>query len=189
MAKYRHMYDDYRRCHKPQRKDLIKVVLFIGKTGTGKTYEVHDEWKHEDFWTMPISNGTMWFDGYDMQLKVLIDDFNGKMSKIALAVFLRVIDNYVIQVPVKGSYCWWMPDVIVVTTNFHPARWYDYSKRKEHYHALCRRFTSVHIFANDIITEVKDLPAFWKKGYEDAQGTFCNHMECRKDEDCLYNFK
>ncbi len=163
MAKYRRMYDDYNRCHKPKRTEELTVCLLIGKTGLGKTRTVHDTWEEEGYFDMPISNGTMWFDGYDLDKNVLLDDFNGRMSKVRLDTLLRILDRYVIQVPVKTSYCWWMPSSIAITSNFHPRDWYDYTKREESYNALCRRIHQVLVFDEDGSHEVEDLKEYWKK--------------------------
>ncbi len=182
MAKYRHMYGDYNLTNKPIRTYDLRVVLLVGKTGTGKTRTVHEMWK--SYWTMPISNGTMWFDGYDLDDNVLIDDFNGARSKVALDTYLRITDRYPIMVPIKGGFAWWMPRSIVVTSNFHPASWYDYKKRMESYHALCRRIHDVFVFDEGQMDRVEDLPAYWKKGMDSAESLYCTHDRCKFYEEC-----
>ncbi len=163
MAKYRRMYDDYRRCHMPKRSKELTVCLLIGKTGLGKTRTVRTTWKDEGFHDMPISNGTLWFDGYDMHENVLIDDFNGRMSKVRLDTLLRILDRYPLQVPIKSNYVWWMPSAIAITSNFHPRDWYDYTNRMESYHALCRRIHQVLVFDENGSHEVEDLEEYWKR--------------------------
>ncbi len=169
MCRYRHMYNDYHLCHKPKRTTSLSVVLLVGLTGTGKTRTISTEWEKHGFWRMPISNGTMWFDGYDFDGNVLIDDFGGRRSKVRLDVLLNMIDWYVISVPVKGGYGWWCPTNICITSNFHPYEWYDYEGRHEQYRALKRRFTKVIIFGPDGPRLAPEdywetcLPPGWKK--------------------------
>ncbi len=183
MAKYRRMYGDYNRCHKPKRTEELTVCLLIGKTGLGKTRTVHETWEKEGYFDMPISNGTMWFDGYDRDKNVLLDDFNGRMSKVRLDTLLRILDRYPIQVPIKTNYCWWMPSSIAITSNFHPRDWYDYTKREESYHALCRRIHQVLVFDENGSHEVEDLEEYWKK--EQTNNDFvcycCNQNTKYKD--------
>ncbi len=123
-----------------------EVILFYGSTGTGKTLTVHNGWKDQDYWTLPLSNGTMWFDDYDGQERVLIDDFAGKFSHVSLVNLLRLLHEYPERVPVKGGHVWWNPKLIAITTNIHPNDWYDYSNRSEQRLALKRRISKVFLF-------------------------------------------
>lgn len=120
-----------------------RVVLLYGGTETGKTRWAED--RYPDLWAAPLQK-EMWFDGYDQHDTVLLDDFNGQMG---LSLLLQLLDRYVRQVPVKGSFTWWNPSLIIVTSNFPVAEWYDYSTRQEHLLALERRFTEVHYFEVD----------------------------------------
>lgn len=66
-----------------------------------------------------------------------------------LTQLLRILDIYPIQVPTKGSFCWFRPEVILVTTNTQPESWYDYEKRQDSWAALRRRFHYVHDMSED----------------------------------------
>ncbi len=123
-----------------------EVILFYGPTGLGKTLTVHKAWKDKDYWTLPLSNGTMWFDDYDGQERVLFDDFAGKFSHVSLVNLLRLLHEYPERVPVKGGHVWWNPKMISITTNIHPNDWYDYSNRSEQRLALKRRINKVFVF-------------------------------------------
>lgn len=149
MARYYKFYDHYKRTIVPERSEdeRFKVMLFYGSTGTGKTRKVYKEWgKSNNFRRLPCNNGTMWFDGYDMHKYVLLDDFAGAASHISLVMLLQILDRYPIEVPVKGSFTWWLPIKIVVTTNLHPRNWYKWENRESQYLALKRRFTAVFDF-------------------------------------------
>lgn len=96
---------------------------------------------------MPLSNGTMWHDGYDGHSHVLIDDFAGAASHITLTNFLRLIDPWnPVQVPIKGGFVWWNPDVIYLTTNIWPREWYKWENRVVQYRAIAERFHAVFDF-------------------------------------------
>lgn len=120
----------------PVRKEELEVTLLVGKPGIGKTRFAYDKFAHgEEFYRLPVSKD-MWFDGYDGEPIVLIDDFTGQMP---LHLLLQILDRYPVQVPVKGGFVWWCPEKIIITSNMHPSKWYDYAKREVHYRSLCRR--------------------------------------------------
>jgi len=132
----------------PVRTEPCEVVLCWGPPGTGKT-----KWakRHgqDKTWVLPIG-GNMWFDGYEQQPIVVLDDFNGASSHFKLDDLLRLIDPWCCErVPVKGSFTWWCPDKIYITTNIHPFKWYKYEDRRVHYDALQRRITSIRIYSED----------------------------------------
>lgn len=126
--------DRYRSYTAPVRTSDLAVHLFYGKPGTGKTRMAYE--LMPDLYAFPIGQ-QLWSDGYAGQPRVLIDDFNGQMR---LVDTLRFLDRYPIQIPRKGGFNWWCPTHIVITTNVHPARWYDYSgAKKENQEAALRR--------------------------------------------------
>ena len=139
MARYPKMYTAL---HKPQKVRIPpKVILLYGPTGTGKTKWFYDNCPDDNWWASPISNGTLWMDGYGGEEWVLFDDFSGQMQ---LTQLLRLLDRHPVTVPVKGSHCDFSPTrTIVVTTNIHPRMWYKWNNRESQYAALARRFTRI----------------------------------------------
>jgi len=113
------------------RPDL-KVTLIRGPTGTGKTRHVHDTFPPEDLW---VWGGDRWFDGYHGQEVALFDDYNGE---IPMTNFLKILDIYALQVPVKGGFVWFKPKLIYITSNVTPEEWYPKSNNP-HIEALKRR--------------------------------------------------
>lgn len=128
---------------KPKRSDPLQVVLFYGPPGIGKTRLAYDE--APGLYAIPLGKD-LWFDGYRGEKEVLIDDFSGNLR---LVDTLRMLDRYPIQVPIKGGHVWWCPTKIYLTSNVHPRNWYDYTKRKDSYSALTRRFHRVVFFTED----------------------------------------
>ncbi len=144
IARYPKFYQTLTFLRRPIRTVDLKVHLLIGPTGTGKTRFVEELYGNtQDFYVGALNNGTMWFDGYDGQGTVLLDDFSGAASHFPLCSLLRLLDRYPILVPTKGGHTWWMPDAVFVTTNILPSLWYKWENRGEQYKALARRFHKV----------------------------------------------
>lgn len=144
MAKYPKFYEGFRLTLQRESWRPVQCVLLIGDTGTGKTRWVYDNWL--DFWRLPMITTTLWFDTYDGQTHVLLDDFAGAMSKVSLVATLKIFDGYFIKVPIKHGFTWWGPSHIAVTTNIEPKYWYRWKNREHQYMALARRFTKVMHF-------------------------------------------
>jgi len=119
---------------RPERNHPPELWCLWGRTGTGKTRRI---WEFADVDKLWVHPGDRWFDGYDGQPAVLFDDYDGSWFKITY--LLKLIDRYIFQVPIKGSYTWWAPRVIYFTSNHHPKEWYPGAKA-EHIAALLRRF-------------------------------------------------
>lgn len=149
MAKYDRFYHTVRSVFKPKRvrETEFKVVLYYGDPGTGKTRKAYEDFP--DLYEVPVSNGPLWMDGYDNHEVVLIDDFMGRGSKMSLDNTLKLLDRYVRQVPIKGGHTWWMPETIIVTTNYHPRAWYKWDNRESSFAALARRFHEVYVFEDE----------------------------------------
>ncbi len=151
LAKYPRFVLTVKLSVRPRRRETPRrVALFVGPPGSGKTRAAHDrlEALEEDgvpFWKLPCGGGSnVWFDGYDAQPNVLFDEFKGRMSKWPLDLLLRVLHEYPEQVPVKGGFTWWNPDMIVLTSNLYPWQWYEYGDRLVS--AVERRLTHVFLF-------------------------------------------
>jgi len=159
LAKYPRYYATLQSLHMPLlRPDGVRVELSFGDTGVGKTRAVMDQYAGDpDFFRAPIGQG-FWMDGYDGQRVVLLDDFAGAASKLPLTYLLQILDRYPVQVPIKGGFVWWYPELIIITTNIHPRLWYKWEDREEQYNALFRRFTTVKKNLREV--HLLDLVAF-----------------------------
>lgn len=143
MARYPKMYSDLHALRKGRKPP--QVELLYGPTGTGKTKWFYDNAPEGNWYCTPVSNGTLWLDGYRGQSWVLFDDFSGQMR---LTELLRLLDRYPVSVPVKGGFADFSPaERIVITTNIHPYKWYKtWEGREGQYNALCRRFRVITEF-------------------------------------------
>jgi len=140
---------------RPERTKPLEVILCYGPPGCGKTHWAYAQ--YPDIFRMPVSKD-FWMDNYQQERQVLLDDFNGEVK---LTFLLQVLDKYPIQIPIKGAFVWWCPDVIVLTCNTHPCNWYNYDDRKDSYAALKRRVTKVLVFKAPKVDGIKEtyLPA------------------------------
>lgn len=155
VRKYPRFYHEMRRLFPPPARETApEVVLLYGPPGTGKTRYVREKEPAVDLFIKPVDK-SFWMDGYDGQPAVLLDDFYGAANHISLTNLLQLIDRYLTQVPVKGSFVWWQPERIYITTNIHPANWYEYRDRMEHYDALKRRFTEVIVHGEVHVTHLR----------------------------------
>jgi len=158
-------HDRVRTLYKPlPRENGVKILLYVGAPGTGKTKRAYDE--YPDLFEIPISNGTLWMDGYDDQKHVLFDDFMGKGSKLGLDNTLKFFDRYVRSVPVKGAFVWYRPEVIIITSNYHPRCWYNWDDREDSWKALKRRFTEIWYFPEAGEAEEQDMEYYLENRLE-----------------------
>lgn len=109
----------------------VEVIVHYGKAGTGKTkgpYEegafVFDDYEHG------------WWDGYDGESVILLDDFYGG---IKWSFFLRLLDGYQVRLKVKGGFTYANWTKIYITSNTHPSEWYSKGYPPE----LERRITKI----------------------------------------------
>lgn len=100
----------------------------------------------------PISK---FWDGYDGQKNVVIDEFRGD---IRIAHLLRWFDPYPRNVEVKGSSVALAAERIWITTNLPPESWYpSESVDGETFSALRRRFSTCLRFTADGRVEDYDV--------------------------------
>lgn len=142
MIRYQVHFDRLRALYPPIRKHELKVTLFVGPPGTGKTRKAYD--MYPSIYALPVGKD-LWFNAYQGQREVLIDDFAGN---VGLTQLLQILDRYPVQVPIKGGFVWWCPDVIIITSNMDIDLWYDYTSRAESCAALKRRIHEVERFGS-----------------------------------------
>lgn len=95
----------------------VQVIVHWGDAGTGKT-------------RLPYSKGAYlfddyehgWWDGYDGESVICLDDFYGG---IKYAFLLRLLDGYQCRLKVKGGFTYAQWSKIYITSNDHPSDWYN----------------------------------------------------------------
>jgi hypothetical protein len=101
------------------REPVIQVLW--GETGAGKTRKCM-EYDNKLYKLNHYEGGNVWFDGYDGQKTILIDEFYGD---IKYSFMLQLLDGYALRVQVKGDFTTLNHDVILITSNKHPEEWYN----------------------------------------------------------------
>lgn len=129
--------------YKPlQEREKPTVKWYWGATGTGKTRKAYEELGYADTWVSPES--LKWFDGYDGQSGVIIDDFRG--SSAAFHFLLKLLDRYPLKVPIKGGYVNWVPKTIIITSAHPPQTVYNDERIREDIQQLIRRIDEIKEF-------------------------------------------
>jgi len=113
----------------------LTVSVFVGTGGVGKTFRAIDESQRLGFGYPYIvnipadKNGAVWWDMYDGEKSILIDDFYGWIQPHSL---YRLLDKYKLQCPYKGGLLWAEWTHVWITSNKPPEDWY----KKETYDRL-----------------------------------------------------
>nr|WAE42148.1 MAG: replication associated protein [Cressdnaviricota sp.] len=128
------------------KRDFKPFVKWLwGPTGTGKTRQVVE--KEPDLW---ISGEDLkWWDGYESQEAVLIDDF--RSDQCTFAKLLRIIDRYPLRVQVKGGSRELVSRRMYITSCYPPEEVYRNSN--ENINQLLRRIDEVVYTGTDTGTE------------------------------------
>lgn len=107
----------------PPTGEYKKKVVWVryGTTGMGKTRWAYTQYP-QLFRVPPLQKQAVWFDGYVNQEVVLFDDY-GLQNKLPWEMLLHITDGYDLQVPVKGGFVVWRPQIVIFTSNAH---WYDW---------------------------------------------------------------
>lgn len=97
----------------------VEVIVYWGKTGTGKTRKAMAE---ESVYKLNANtNGTLWFDGYDGEKTLVLDDFYGW---IRYGELLTLLDGYPYRCQIKGASTWAAWTKVIITSNKIVEDWY-----------------------------------------------------------------
>ncbi|AXQ66259.1 MAG: putative viral replication protein [Circoviridae sp.] len=112
-ARYRHLVESQ---DKSFEKCLVTVIY--GEPGVGKSKAAR--WLDPNLYEVP-NNDCKWFDGYAGEETILLDDYSGQCD---YRYFLKLLDGYKFNVPVKGGFVWKRWKHVIITTNILPQYWY-----------------------------------------------------------------
>lgn len=118
----------------------LDVELSIGKPGLGKTWDVYALNDPNDVFTKSAQD--KWFDGYNGQSLLLLDDFDDYWS---LQAAKNIMDPYPCTVQTKGGTVAARWTKIVITSNFPPEQWFTNHKiyNRTHRLAIERRIGTI----------------------------------------------
>jgi len=125
-------FREYRRITVPNRNWKTEVHVLHGPTGTGKSKWAMDHYPNA-YW----KQRSQWWDGYEGQDCVVLDEFYGWLP---YDVLLRLCDRYPLLVETKGGQVNFLAKTLIITTNEHPEKWY----KNCYWQALQRRVDIWH---------------------------------------------
>nr|QNS29815.1 rep protein [Goose circovirus] len=94
-----------------------EVIVLIGRPGSGKSRYAFEFPAREKYYK---SRGK-WWDGYNGQDVVVMDDFYGWLPYDDL---LRICDRYPLRVEYKGGMTQFVSKTLIITSNREPRDWY-----------------------------------------------------------------
>lgn len=137
-VKYHGAASRYRLLHnKQQWSDQTKQVHVVcGPTGSGKSHGCPKP--PIAYWVpAPHNGGAVWFDGYEGETKIVIDEYYGWLP---FSQLLRLCDKYPYILQTKGGSTFCQADEIFITSNKPPWEWYK--KQFSNWNAFIRRVSS-----------------------------------------------
>ncbi len=120
----------------------VEVQVVTGDTGTNKTRQAlytkgNDQDMQGYLLDAPGSGERLWFDGYEGQDTLIIDEFYGG---IKYSTLLRLLDGHQYRCAVKGSHTYARWTKVIITSNKSPEDWYSFGMTP----ALARRIDTLN---------------------------------------------
>lgn len=126
--KYHRAFARYRSLAAPNRTWKSEVVMCLGTPGTGKSRYCLEQCPNA-YW----KQRSIWWDNYEGQDDVILDDYYGWLP---WDVLLRLLDRYPLLVETKGGQAAFLAKRIFITSNTEPGTWY---RESPNFSALIRR--------------------------------------------------
>nr|QXP07738.1 MAG: replication associated protein [Arizlama virus] len=105
----------------------VRVIVLYGPTGTGKTYAAVNYMANNcNYYIAECpshKDSRLWFNGYDAQPILILDDFSGNYCTFHF--LLRLLDKYKLKVEYKGGFVWACWTTVIITSNAMPDNWYE----------------------------------------------------------------
>lgn len=131
---------------RPKHRPNLTVIILWGDAGCGKSKWAWDNYG-DNLYSKPTGD---WWDGYSGESTILLDDYYGG---IQYSEFLKVLDIYPYQVPVKGGFIQAQWTTVIITSNKPPEQWYKVGMTP----ALRRRIKNIYyMYSKDGISQKED---------------------------------
>lgn len=151
--KYARGIQSYRRLMSSPRNFKTTVTVLYGDTGVGKS-KLMQTFAPLAYWK---TTGDKWWDDYDFQDEVVIDEFYGWLP---YAYLLRLLDRYPMYVETKGGMVNFTAKHIYLAANNPPDLWYNWSD-KMRFDPLDRRIDNLLLVEPDAkVTVLKGINPF-----------------------------
>lgn len=116
MVRHHRAFQNYQLEMVTPRSHEMEIIVIFGPTGTGKS-----RWCAENFPNAYWKQLGKWWDAYNQQEVVVIDEFYGWLQWTTL---LRLCDRYPMMVETKGGQVQFVAKTIIFTSNTRPNNWY-----------------------------------------------------------------
>lgn len=133
---------EYKRLKATPRLWEMEVEFAFGKPGTGKSRYCAEVTETEGFANVYWLSPGKWFDDYEGQSIVVIDEFKGSLP---YQLLLRICDRYPLLVESKGGQVNFIPKKVIITSNQLPNEWYRFPEVGD-VNAILRRLTKIMYF-------------------------------------------
>lgn len=124
------------------RSEVPRVFVYYGPTGVGKSFAISH--RAPSGYRLPPqqnSSGCGWWEAYDNQRVIIIEEFYGQLRWNFL---LQLLDRYPLRVEHKGGSCEFVGTEFHISSNRAPWEWYD-SERVGSLAPLARRITKIYL--------------------------------------------
>ena len=117
--KYRGYFDKYRECLTRERAKKfrnVEVEILSGPTRSGKTrkYLYNEDGSYNDSAFKINCNDLDWFDGYEGQEILILDEFK---NQVKLTKLLDLLDGHICRLSIKGCHTYALWTKVIITTN------------------------------------------------------------------------
>lgn len=101
------------------REEKLEIKWFWGPTGQGKSHDAREECDPKEYYRQTLEK---WWEGYDGQKHVVLDDFRD--SWMRFDQLLRLCEGYPLRIENKGGSRQFKPTKIIITSHFPPEQCY-----------------------------------------------------------------
>lgn len=123
----------------------IDVIYFIGKPGSGKTYNAYKyalrRFSKNQITKVTINNNFFEFVGSNEDKCLVVEEF--RPSQLHPSSLLQFTDKYGYSCPIKGGHKYVKPECIIICSIIHPARLYR-EEKEELNEQFTRRITHLY---------------------------------------------
>lgn len=116
-------FERYRMLTVTHRTWHTTALVYWGPSGTGKSRHALELGGDSQYWLQQPkhSGGDVWWDGYDGQKVVVIDEMGGWLPRVLCQ---RLIDRYPMHVETKGGAKPFLAEMVIFTSNKPPSLWW-----------------------------------------------------------------
>lgn len=169
--RYGRMMEVYKSRMMPLRTEMPIVEWIYGSPGVGKTRYALQRCK-----TFYIKDETKWWDGYEQQEAIILDDYDGQWP---FRSFLRLLDRYPYRGEIKGGTVQINSPYIIITADKSISDMYPLLTPMEMKQLRRRIKIERQIKSTDIVDEEQELSGDATAKDEEIGTSYESRAECR----------